>query len=170
MADPVEEFDTYKQELLDALGDRDPIEAMKRGFRELKELVAAASVEKLTRIPATGEWSAHQVLQHLADTELVYGFRIRMMLTIDRPVLVSYDQEAWIDRISPTEQDPFHALDRLRVLQEANLRIHETMTEDDLDRAGLHSDWGEITVRLILQMLGGHSIVHLEQMRKALAR
>lgn len=153
--------------MLDALGDRDPIQVMKGGFRDLKELVAATSVEKLTRIPAPGEWSAHHVLQHLADTELVYGFRIRMMLTIERPVLTSYDQEAWVDRFSPTEQDPFRALDRLRVLQEANLKIHETMTEEDLDRVGLHSDWGEITVGLILRMLGGHSIVHLEQMKKS---
>lgn len=168
MADPVEEFEEYKQELLDALGHHDPIEVMREGLRDLKGIVAGASVEVLTRSPAPGEWSAHQVLQHLADTELVYGFRIRMMLTTERPPLVSYDQEAWVNRFSPNEEDPFHTLDRVRVLQEANLKIYDSMTDADMGRTCIHSDWGEISVRLILAMLGGHSLIHLDQMRRAL--
>lgn len=168
MADPVEEFDAYRQELLDALGGRDPIEVMREGLKIVRELVATAPMDSLSKPPAPGEWSAHQVLQHLADTEFVYGFRSRMILTHDKPLLVSYDQNSWVDRFAGLDEDPFRALDFLRVLREGNVRIYQSMTEEEKDRTGIHSDWGEISIRTILEMLGGHSIIHVEQMRRAL--
>ena len=54
-----------------------------------------AATPTLRRPEAPGKWSATEVVQHLADSELVLGFRMRMILTEDRPALQGYDQDRW---------------------------------------------------------------------------
>ena len=47
--------------------------------------------------PNAGKWSIAQVLRHLADSDLVWGWRLRLILAQDRPTLTGYDQDAWAD-------------------------------------------------------------------------
>lgn len=169
MAQPIEEFDQYRRELLEALGDRDPVAAMRDGLESVKQIVATSSAEDLRRRPAPGEWSAHETLGHLADTEWVWGLRLRMVLTHDRPVLVAYDQELWVNRFGGLDAEVFRTFDLFRALREDNLRVWGSITPSERERVGLHSDWGEVSVGLMLAMLGGHNLIHLEQMRRALA-
>ena len=57
------------------------------------ELIAEAMREVH---PAEREgWSPAEVATHLADTEVVTGWRIRQILAVDEPQIQPYDQEAW---------------------------------------------------------------------------
>src|SRR3981189_3836937 len=95
MADPVTEFEGYLQELLAMLGSGDPVEVLRATLEEVPRLVAGASTDALNRSPALGEWSPRDVLNHLADSDLIVCTRVRMIVTQDRPAIVGYDQEAW---------------------------------------------------------------------------
>jgi hypothetical protein len=53
----------------------------------------------LRRPEAPGEWSVAEVLQHLADSDLITGYRIRLMLAQDNPPIPGYDQDAWARRL-----------------------------------------------------------------------
>ena len=96
----------------------------------LRETPAAASraveglsAEHLRRPEAPGKWSIAQVLQHLADSDLVWGWRMRLILAQDRPVLTGYDQDLWADRLHYANADPAHALETLHVLRRGNLAL-----------------------------------------------
>src|ERR1700732_938036 len=114
MADPVTEFEQYRQELLAALAGDDPVAVMRATLEEVPRLVATASAEQLNRSPGPGEWSPRQVLNHLSDTDLVYGTRIRMIVTQDRPTIVGYDQDAWTERFGGLGATPPDPIDRRR--------------------------------------------------------
>jgi len=47
------------------------------------------------RSPTADEWSAHVVV-HPADAEQVYGVRLRMLLTRERPFLAAYAVDPWL--------------------------------------------------------------------------
>jgi hypothetical protein len=169
MADPVEEFELYRKELLDALGGRDPLEVLRENLAVIDQIGARLDDEALRRSPAPGEWSALDTIRHLVDTELVYGVRIRMVVTQDKPVLVGYDQDAWTNRFQSSETTAAELISQLRVLRESNLAVYGSLSDEEFDRVGLHTERGEESARYMLELLGGHDIIHVRQIEAALA-
>jgi hypothetical protein len=169
MPDPVTEFELYRQELLDALAGDDPIQVLRKTLEEVERLVRAAPSEQLTRAPAAGEWSPRDVLSHLADADLVVSVRVRMIVTQDRPPLVGYDQEAWTARFGALDESASDILERWRALRRGNIALYEALTPAEWQRVGMHSERGEESVRLTVDMEAGHDRVHLEQLRRGLA-
>jgi hypothetical protein len=168
MPHPVEEFEKYRQELLASLANDDPVAVLRQTLDEVPRLVAAASPERLNRAPAPGEWSPRDVLNHLADSDLVSGTRIRMIVTEDRPTLVGYDQEAWTERFGRLDATVQETVDRWRVLRGANLRLLESLSPEEWDRVGVHTERGPESVRLTVQLAAGHDRVHLDQFRRGM--
>jgi DinB superfamily len=168
MADPVTEFEQYRKELLAALADDDPVAVMQTTLDEVPRLVATASVEQMNRSPAPGEWSPRQVLNHLSDSDLVFGTRIRMIVTQDRPTIVGYDQDAWTERFGSLDATPQDTIDRWQTLRRANLRLMQSLSPQEWNRVGLHSERGPESVRLNVQLLAGHDRMHLDQFRQGL--
>ncbi len=92
---------------------------------------------------APGKWSIAHVLRHLADSEVVWGWRMRLILAQDRPTITGYDQDQWADRLHYADADAGESLDAMRVLRRDNLRLIERASPDDLQRVGVHSERGE---------------------------
>jgi hypothetical protein len=60
------------------------------------------------------------------------------------------------------------ALGQLRGLRNANLRLWRTLTPEQRERAGLHSERGLESVDLMLRMTAGHDLVHRRQIDRIL--
>lgn len=168
MANPVTEFEQYRNEILATLNGDDPIAVLRATLDEVDRVITRSSTDALTRQPAPGEWSPREVLSHLADSDMVLGVRLRMMVTQDRPVLVGYDQEAWTARFGALDCTAQETVSRWRALRIGNLLVAESLTPEEWERVGLHTERGEESVRLHLQLLAGHDRVHLDQIRRGL--
>jgi uncharacterized damage-inducible protein DinB len=144
------------------------LDALRSTVSDLVALTASRSARDLNHVPQRGEWSAAQVMAHLADAEMVYAVRIRLMLTADNPTLVGYDQDAWADRLSMCDLDAAGALERFRVLRDVNLRLYESLEADEWDRVGTHDEVGLVTIKSTIETLIGHDRTHLDQIRKLL--
>jgi hypothetical protein len=169
-ADPVTEFETYRQELLGLLGNRDPVGVLQASLDEVARMVDQVSPEQLERRPAAGEWSPREVLSHLADSDLVHAVRVRMIVTQDQPTLVGYDQEAWTARFGGLDPDALATVERWKSLRLANLRLYASLSAAEWERVGLHTERGPESVRLHVQLLAGHDRAHLDQIRRGLSR
>jgi hypothetical protein len=156
----------YTTAVLDLLGTRDPMDVLRSTEAALRQGVERLSRQQLTRPEATGKWSVRHVAQHLADSELVWGYRLRMVLAHDRPPLVGYDQDLWADRLRYNEADTHQALDVFGVLRASNLRLLDGASNQDLDRAGLHAERGEESVRHMMRLYAGHDLLHLRQIER----
>jgi hypothetical protein len=91
-----------------------------------------------------------------------------MIVTQDRPTLVGYDQEAWTARFGGLDGTPEETVERWRTLRLANLRLYASLSPEEWDRVGVHSERGPESVRLHVQLLAGHDRVHLDQFRRGL--
>jgi hypothetical protein len=136
---------------------------------DLVSLVTGADPGPLRAVPGPGEWSAAVVVAHLADAELVYGVRTRMMLTADRPWLASFDEELWTERFAPLEPDVRESLQRWRVQRNANVAVFGSLSDEEWSREGVHDHRGTITVADLAELLASHDRAHLDQIRRALA-
>jgi len=89
----------YVRALLDLLGDRDPLAVAAEQLPWLERRIAGLDDARLRRPEAPGKWSAIEILQHLADSEIVIAWRSRQILTEDRPVIQGFDQDTWARKL-----------------------------------------------------------------------
>jgi DinB family protein len=160
---------TYVRALLDLLGPRDPIEVLGELLPWLDKRSRGVPDSTLRRPEKPGKWSAIEVIQHLADSDLVAGFRIRMVLAEDRPVLQGYDQERWASELCYREVSLSQSLDQLRGLRAANLHLWKHLTSAQLERVGLHSERGPESAGHIIRLMAAHDLVHRRQIDRILA-
>jgi hypothetical protein len=153
----------YISAVLRALGNRDPLEVMRSTPEQLAKVVNEVPTHLITAPESTGKWSIAQVIQHLADSEIVGGFRFRMVMTADRPPLTAYDQDLWAERLRYSEVNVREALEEFTVLRRSNVRLFENASSEDWMRVGVHSERGEESLRHLLNLYAGHDIVHLRQ-------
>ena len=156
----------YVQALLKLIGDRDPIEVLRATPLALERFLKDVPADVVTTPEAPGKWSIREVFQHLADSDLVGGFRLRMVLAHDRPGLAGYDQDLWADRLAYTDVDIRDALEQFTVLRRANMRLWERLTEEDLARVGLHAERGEESLEHIRRLYAAHDLLHLKQLER----
>src|SRR6185503_20765770 len=82
----------YVTAVLGLLGDRNPSDVLREMPAALSRAIDGLSPEQLRRPEAPGKWSINVILQHLADSELVGNWRMRLIAAQDRPPLTGYDQ------------------------------------------------------------------------------
>jgi hypothetical protein len=159
----------YVRALLDLLGPRDPLAVMAELLPWLDGRLRGVPEAALRRAEGPDKWSVVQVVQHLADSDLVAGYRIRMVVAEDRPALQGYDQDRWATEFEYDHAPLPAALDQLRALRTANLRLWSRLTPAQLDRIGLHSERGPESAGHILRLMAGHDLVHRRQIDRILA-
>ena len=156
----------YTTAVVGLLDGRDPVAVLRATPAALSRTVDGLSDAQLSRPEAEGKWSMCQVLQHLADSELVCGYRLRMVLAHDRPPITGYDQDLWAERLDYAHADVAHALEDFRTLRAANLRLIERASLEDLKRVGVHAERGEESVEHMIRLYAGHDVLHLRQLER----
>lgn len=158
----------YVDETLALLGDRDPVESLAAMPQWLTAHLDALPETALGVPEAPGKWSITQVLAHLADTEVAFGFRARLVLTQDRAPLHGYDENAWAARFRYDEADPAEAFHAFAMLRTWNLRVWRSAGPDDMARVAIHSERGEESFDRVLRMAAGHDLRHQRQILRIL--
>ena len=158
-----EDAAAYIAAVLELLGEQDPMEVLDSTGPWCRARAAALTDDELTTPEAPEKWSVAEVLQHLADSELVWGYRLRKVLAEDRPKLAGYDQDRWADRLGYSEADPLRALDVFATLRAANLALLRAASDSDLERVGVHAERGDESVRHMIRLYAGHDLVHRNQ-------
>jgi hypothetical protein len=147
--------------------DRRPLlERFRTGFDDVADSLAEITPEELDRRPPGSDWSAREVAHHLADSETTAYVRLRRLIAEDNPVIPDYDEEAFARRLHydrPIEP----SLEVLRSVREASLQLLESLTPEEWQRSGTHSDSGPYSVDDWLRIYAGHSHDHADQIRRA---
>jgi hypothetical protein len=158
--------DAYSAALLELLGERDPLDVLRETPAALRQELDRFSAAQLGMREAPGKWSARMVIAHLADSELVGAFRLRMILAHDRPTLAPYDQDVWAERLGYEETDIDERLERFSVLRRSNLEYWGNPSAADLARVGLHAERGEESVERMRRLYAGHDLAHRRQLAR----
>jgi hypothetical protein len=159
---------SYVRALLDLLGSRDPLEVMAELIPWLEIRLRGIAEPALRRPEGPGKWSVVQVIQHLADSDLVAGYRIRMLLSEDQPLLQGYDQDRWASEFHYADVPLALAMNQLRGLRAANLHLWGQLTPQQLERVGIHSERGPESAAHLLRLMGAHDLVHRRQVERIL--
>jgi hypothetical protein len=156
----------YITAVLALVGDKNPMDVLRATPGSLRRAFEAMPASQTRTPEAPGRWSAAQVIQHLADAELVWGYRVRMVLSNDRPSLTGYDQDLWAEKFRYSEADAQEAVEQFAVVRRSNLRLLEQASDADLRRVGVHVERGEESVAHLIRLNAGHDLLHLQQLER----
>lgn len=161
-----EQASAYVRSILDLLGDRDPLEVQAGLADALRAAIRGLKAAQLERAEAPGKWSIARTVAHLADSEVVFGWRLRVVLAQDRPTITGFDQDAWSARLGGAYPDVGSAIQQIAILRSTNLALLRSLAPADWDRVGLHAERGPESVRHMAKLYAGHDLVHLRQIAR----
>lgn len=168
-ADPVKEIEAYREELLDLLGSDDPLDVLAHTPAEIETRLRGLEEAALSKRPGVGAWSVKEILGHLGDTEWVYGYRLRMMLSHDSPAIAGYDQDVMVRGMAHNDRPISMLLEELRRLRGLNIDLYLRSHGPAWERVGHHSERGDESVGLTIRLLAGHDRRHFAQIERTLA-
>jgi len=144
------------------------IEQYEQGYAAVEEALAGASDAELDARPAPEEWTAREIVHHLADSEMTSAIRLRRLLAEESPTITGYDQEEFARRLRydrPLEG----SLLAFKGARESTVPLLHALTDEEWKRAGTHTESGPYSVETWLHIYVAHGQDHAEQIRRARA-
>lgn len=143
------------------------LDAAEKSPKEIAAAVSGVSEKVLRYKPAPPEWCVLEVLGHLADVEMVYGYRLRQMLADTKPVIAPLDQDAWARNLHYMNSPPVELVAFYGLARHHNMRLLRRLKPDDLSKSAFHPELQrEMTVADLVERMGGHGAAHLKQIEK----
>lgn len=141
-----------------ALAEHNPIDVIASTPEELEAVLRRLSPEQIERKLSPHKWSVREVVAHLADCELAFGFRLRQ-------------GAAGVEMIQPFDQDDWArnygaygfpaALATFRAVRAWNLAFLRSLTDEQKARVITHPERGTMTVWTVVETMAGHDRHHL---------
>jgi len=160
----------YKQRIFGYLAENDPLKIQSATSKKLGRLISRASSSKLRKQPAPGKWSVSEILAHLADTEVVFGYRIRSILGAPGTPIQAFDQDKWAQAMNYGKSDPRRSLERFTAFRKANLDLLNSLSPTQWKYHGMHAERGEESIETIAKLAAGHDLNHLSQIERILSK
>src|SRR6185503_158144 len=137
------------------------------GPARLRQAIAGLSEDELRARPrGNGTWSVHEIVLHVADSELQGAFRMRKVLAEPGAALPAFDQDRWaaaLDYQGAGEAARAQALAFFAALRERTAPLLERATAAQWEQRGIHPHYGEVSLRNLLELYADHAERHVAQ-------
>ena len=142
------------------------IELYGRGYDLLIQALQDIPREMWTFKPEPGEWSVHEVLIHLADSESNAALRARKLIVEPGGTLMGYDQDKWTRELDYHDQSCEDALETLRLVRKTTYALLKKQPENVFDHWVKHPEYDEpYTFEQWINIYSAHIPGHIEQIR-----
>jgi len=145
------------------------IARFKEGPEVVEKAVAGLSDADLDRRPAPSEWTAREVVHHLADAELRSTVRLRQLLAEDAPTIQGYDEEQYARTLHYDRRSIEVSLAAIRAARASTAELLDLLTDADFARTGTHTESGPYSVDTWLELYAAHCHDHARQIIEAAA-
>jgi hypothetical protein len=135
------------------------------------ELLTAALTEVPREIwefkPASHEWSLHELIVHMADSESIGAIRLRKLIAEPGGTLMTYDDAAWANELSYQNQSIEDALQIFKLLRQTTYRLLKALPDQAFTRTAVHPAYAEpYTMEQWLNIYTGHVRDHIDQLKE----
>lgn len=139
------------------------------GPERLEGALARVPTEARKWRPAPGEWSAHEVVCHCADSETNGAARIRYLVCEPEPVVLAYDETVWAVALDYHDHPVDVALATVRAVRANTAVVLRRLPDEAWTRVGRHTASGRYTARDWLTIYAEHLEIHAKQIEANLA-
>jgi hypothetical protein len=142
------------------------IELYGRGFSLLTEMLKEIPREMWKFKPEPNEWSVHEVLIHLADSESNAALRARKLIAEPGGTLMGYDQDKWAVELGYHDLSFEDALEIVRLVRKTTYELLKKQPDEVFEHTVTHPEYEEpYTFQQWLDIYSTHIPGHIEQIR-----
>jgi len=159
----------YIQRILSLADGLDGLTLLAETPLRLASLVRDSPADRWRTRPGPERWSAGEVLAHLADSEIVAGWRVRSILASDGFPLQPFDQDVWAEAFKYGEIEPAESLATFSAARASLLSLLRRVAPSRRLHHGLHAERGKEYIEHLIQLYAGHDLNHLKQIEALVA-
>jgi hypothetical protein len=164
-----ETAEQYIQRMMTHVEGKQPLAVQAATAKKLYRLIKGVPAAKLRERLAPGKWSISEIVAHLADSEIVLGFRMRQILAVPGTPIAAVDQDDWVTSGHYEKRDTRKSVEHFGAFREANLHLLKSLTPEQWKHHGMHSARGRETIDQIVRIYAGHDLNHLQQIERILS-
>ena len=150
------------------LGDQDPIAVIAATAASLKRFCGKLGEEGVETPLAPGKWNPRQIVCHLADSEVVFGYRLRQAIAEDFHMIQPFDQDKFASTYAAYDLPT--ALSAFSAVRQWNISFIRALDANALSKRLTHPERGDMTIQTVIETMAGHDINHLQQLEAFAAR
>ena len=142
------------------------IELYGRGFDLLKATLAEVPAEAMKWKPEPTEWSIHEIIIHIADSESNAALRARKLIVEPCGTLMGYDQAQWADVLNYHDHNLEDALEVTRLARKTTYELLKCQPEEVFTHAIIHPEMNEpYTFDKWVDIYSRHIPGHIQQIQ-----
>jgi hypothetical protein len=142
------------------------LELYGRGYDLLTAALAEVPADAWKFRPAPGEWSVHEIIIHLADSETNAALRARKLAVEPGGTLMGYDQDLWAKGLDYHAQNADDALQLVKLARQTTYRLLKTLPDEVFSHSVVHPEYSEpYTFGKWLSLYSAHIPGHIEQIK-----
>jgi hypothetical protein len=161
-----ETAEQYIHRILGYVEGQDAVKVQRTTAAKLKKAMQGLTPKQLKWRPAPAKWSIAEIVAHLADTEIVAGWRMRSVIGENGISIQPFDQDAWASAFAYQNRDPKRSLELFGVLRENNLAMLKEISRETWDNYGMHLERGKESIAHLTRMFAGHDTNHVLQVER----
>ncbi|MFA5833223.1 MAG: DinB family protein [Bacteroidota bacterium] len=160
----------YIARILGNLEGKDAVKILKSTPKTIKKIITGVSKKTLYKRPEPNKWSVAEIVAHLAETELVLGWRYRSAVEKNGVTLQPFEQDDWAENSQYQKTDIREMLEMYSVIRNANLNFLTGLPKEKLEHYGMHQERGKETIKHLMNLEAGHDLNHLKQIKRILKK
>jgi len=115
--------------------------------------------------PSSDAWSVHEIVIHCADSETFAFTRIRLLNAEPQPIIVGYDQDAWVRSFGYEHLPVDLALATIAAVRASTFHLIQRLDNLAWNASGNHLESGPYTATDWLATYAAHLHDHADQIQ-----
>jgi len=143
------------------------IEQYGRGFELLAAALAEIPKEAWSYRPAPDEWSVHEIIVHMADSESISALRARKLIVEPGSTLMAYEEAKWADALDYKDQSAEDALEIIRLARQSTYELLKRQPDEVFTHSVTHPEYPDepYTFEQWLEIYARHIPDHVNQIK-----
>ncbi len=142
------------------------IESFGKAYENVMETLANFPKEMWQFKPSDSEWSIHEIIIHLADSEANGYIRCRRFIAEPGSKVMAYDQDIWVNQLKYHQQRTDDALQLFKYLRSMSYYLIKDLPEKVWSNVVIHSENGIMKMEDWLNVYELHIPTHIAQMKR----
>ncbi len=151
---------------MDAAERKALVDKYATGAAAFREALAGITDEELDARPGPDDWTAREIVHHMADGEMRAAIRLRQLIAEDAPVIQGYDQDKYTRNLH-YDRPIGASVDAVEAARRTGAELLSLLTEDEWKKTGTHTESGPYGVTDWLSIYAAHAHDHADQIRRA---
>ena len=147
----------------------DKIELYEDAYRILTEALARLPKETWHFKATPDDWSVHEIVVHIADSEANSFVRCRRLIAEPGTEVMAYDENGWMKALRYDEQSTEDALELFRWLRLTTYKLIQNLPESTWSNTIYHPENGIMSMDDWLDVYASHIPDHVAQMQRGYA-